>query len=70
MIGQGKSIEETRKEIGMVIESIDNIEVAYELSKKHNIEMPIVETVYKVLYENLDPKQAVENLMTRTKKME
>ena len=70
MIGQGKSIEETRKETGTVIESIDNIEVAYELSKKHNIEMPIVETVYKVLYENLDPKQAVENLMTRTKKME
>ena len=54
----------------MVIESIDNIEVAYELSKIHNVEMPIVETVYKVLYENLDPKEAVNILMTRDKKME
>ena len=70
LIGQGKTLEETKKEVGMVIESIDNIEVAYELGKLHNIEMPIVETVYKVLYEKLDPKEAVKNLMTRDKKME
>ena len=54
----------------MVIESIDNIEVAYELGRKNNVYMPIVETVYQVLYENLDPKQAVKNLMTREKKSE
>ena len=70
LIGQGKTLEETKKEVGMVIESIDNIEVAYELGKLHNIEMPIVETVYKVLYKNLDPKEAVKDLMTRDKKME
>ena len=70
LIGQGKTLEETKKEVGMVIESIDNIEVAYELGKLHNIEMPIVETVYKVLYENLNPQEAVKNLMTRDKKME
>ena len=54
----------------MVIESIDNIEVAYELGKLHNIEMPIVETVYKVIYENLKPEDAVKDLMTRDKKSE
>ena len=70
LIGQGKSLEETKKEVGMVIESIDNIEVAYELGKLHNIEMPIVETVYKVLYEGLNPQEAVKDLMTRDKKME
>lgn len=70
LIGQGKSLEETKKEVGMVIESIDNIEVAYELSKIHNVEMPIVEMVYKVIYENLDPKEAVKKLMTRDKKSE
>ena len=70
LIGQGKSLEETKKEVGMVIESVDNIEVAYELGKIHNIEMPIVETVYKVLYENLDPQEAVKSLMTRDRKTE
>ena len=70
LIGQGKSLEETKKEVGMVIESIDNIDVAYELCKLHKIEMPIVETVYKVIYENLNPKDAVIELMTRDKKCE
>ena len=69
-IGRGLSIEETRKEVGMTIESIDNIEVAYKLAKKYNIEMPIVNTVYNVLYNGLKPKEAVIQLMTREKKCE
>lgn len=70
LIGQGKSLEETKAEVGMVIESIDNIEVAYELCKLHKIDMPIVEAVYKVIYEKLNPQEAVQNLMTRAKKSE
>lgn len=70
LIGAGKTIEETRKEVGMTIESIDNIEVAYELSKIHNVEMPIVNAVYDVLYNGLEPKEAVLMLMTRDKKSE
>ena len=70
LIGQGKTLEETRKEVGMVIESIDNIDVAYELGKRNNIYMPIIETVYDVIYNGLDPKKAVEDLMTREKKSE
>ena len=69
-IGKGKSLEETRKEIGMTIESIDNIEVAYKLSRKYNVEMPIVEKVYNVLYNGLNPKDAVVDLMTREPKEE
>ena len=70
LLGQGEKIENIRKEIGMVIEGVDNIEVAYELSKKYNVDMPIVKAVYKVLYEDLDPKVAVNMLMTRDKKSE
>ncbi len=70
LIGQGKTIEETQKEVGMVIESIDNIEVAYILGKKFNIEMPILNTVYDILYNKLDPKEAVKKLMSREKKSE
>ena len=70
LLGQGEKIEDIRKEIGMVIEGVDNIEVAYELSKKYNVDMPIVKAVYKVLYEDLDPKVAVNMLMTRDRKSE
>lgn len=69
-IGRGLSVEETKKEIGMVVESFDNIEVTYKLSKKYNIEMPIVNTVYDILYNNLEPREAVKILMTREKKSE
>ena len=70
LIGQGKTLEEAKKEVGMVIESIDNIDVAYELGKKNDVYMPIIETVYKVIYEGLEPAEAVKNLMTRDKKSE
>lgn len=69
-IGRGLSIEETKKEVGMTIESIDNIEVAYQLAHKYNIEMPIVNTVYNVLFNELKPQDAVVKLMTRQKKCE
>ena len=70
LIGQGKNIEETRQEIGMAIESIDNIEVAKKLSEKLEVSMPIVDAVYDILYNNLKPDVAVKMLMAREKKME
>ena len=66
----GKSLEETKKEVGMVIESVDNIDVAYQLGKIYNVDMPIVNTVYKVIYDGLDAKSAVSALMNRAKKIE
>ena len=70
LIGEGKTLEETKQEVGQTIECIDNIEVAYNLAKLHSIEMPILESVYKVLYEGLKPKDALKKLMTRNKKAE
>ena len=69
-IGRGLSLEETRKEVGMTIESVDNIEAAYKLAQKYNIEMPIVNAVYDILYNGLEPREAVTKLMTREKKAE
>ena len=70
LMGQGKSLEEARSQIGMVIEGVDNIEVAYELAKKYNVDMPIVNAVYDMLYNGLSPKDGVTMLMTRDKKAE
>lgn len=70
IIGSGKTIEDAKKEVGMTIESIDNIDAAYALSRKYNVEMPIVDAVYNILYNQLDPKQAVNMLMQRDRKAE
>lgn len=70
LIGEGKTIEETRAEVGMTIESIDNIDVAYKLGKMYGIDMPIVNIVYDVLYNGLQPREGVRRLMMRNKKFE
>ncbi len=70
IIGEGGTVKEAREKIGMTIEAIDNIETAYQLSRKYNVEMPIVESVYDILFNNLKPQQAVTNLMTREAKQE
>lgn len=70
LIGQGKSLEETKQIVGMTIESIDNIEIAYKLAKKYQVSVPIINTVYDVLYNDLEPRKAVEMLMTRDAKAE
>ena len=70
LIGKGKAIEEAKKEIGMTIESVENIEVAKKLAEKYDVEMPIVNAAYDVLYNNLKPQDAVNKLMTRAIKFE
>ncbi|MDI3311378.1 MAG: NAD(P)H-dependent glycerol-3-phosphate dehydrogenase [Thermoanaerobacterium sp.] len=69
-IGQGKSLDETLNEIGMVVEGVNTTKSAYELSKIHNIEMPITNEIYSILFEGKNPREAVYSLMTRNKKHE
>ncbi len=70
LIGRGATIEEAKEEIGMTIESIDNIKTAYILSQKYDLEMPIINAAYKVVFENFSPKQAIADLMSRGPKFE
>ncbi len=69
-IGKGKKLKDILKETDMVVEGVATTKSAYDLSKKYNVEMPITEEIYKVLYENKDPKKAVRDLMTRAPKNE
>lgn len=67
LLGQGKTLKEALDEVHMVVEGVSNAKVAYELSKKLNINMPITHEINTVLYEGKDVKQAVYDLMTRDK---
>lgn len=69
-IGQGASLEEAIKSVGMVVEGVKTTKAAYELSKKYNVKMPITEEIYGVLYEGKDVRYSVFNLMMRDKKHE
>ena len=70
LIGKGMSKDDAVKEIGMVVEGIKACKTAYDISRKYNVNMPIIETAYQVLYHGKDPKTAVFELMNRDKKQE
>lgn len=65
LLGQGKSLDETLNEIGMVVEGLNALKAARQLSKKVNVEMPIVNAVYSLIYEGKTPSEAVEMLFSR-----
>lgn len=71
-LGKGKSLEEILKGSNKVVEGVRTTLVTKSLAEKHSVEMPITSELYKVLYENKDPKEAVVDLMLRgkTKEME
>lgn len=70
LIGEGKSMEEACNEVGQVVEGVKTVKSAYKLAKLKNIEMPITNALYKVLYEGYDSNKAVYELMTRENKDE
>ena len=65
LIGQGKTMEEAVKEVNMVVEGIVSAKAALDLSVKYEVEMPIVEAVNRVLFEDMKVKDAVNGLMGR-----
>lgn len=69
-LGQGETLEEILKEMVMVAEGVPTVKAVYEKAKKHGVNMPILEAVYKTLYENANARQMVEELMVRNLKEE
>lgn len=67
LIGKGYSREEAMKEVKMVVEGVYSAKAAKSLADKYEVEMPIINEVYAVLFENKDPKIAVDSLMLREK---
>lgn len=70
LLGQGLSLEETLKKVHMVVEGVNTATAAYELAKKYGVTTPIIDQAYAVLYQGVNPRDAVNNLMTRRKKSE
>lgn len=70
LIGKGMSPDDAIKEVGMVVEGINALPAAISLAKKYEVELPITETAYDIVFGGIDPKTAVIKLMTRDKKSE
>lgn len=69
-IGKGKKLQEVLENMDMVAEGVKTTKSVYQLMQKLNIEMPISQKVYEVLFEDKDPIEEVTNLMLREPKRE
>ena len=69
-IGKGRRLEEILASTPMVVEGVPTTKAAYALSKKFQVELPIIEKMYQVLFEDYPPRQAVEDLMIRERRSE
>ena len=69
-LAMGKSADEIQRELGQVAEGVRNAKSARDLARRLGVEMPITDSVYRVLYENVSPREAVTQLMMRETKPE
>jgi len=69
-LASGKGMQEAATEIGQVVEGVKAAKAVWQMAQKLNIEMPITEQVYKVIYEDLSPRDGGLNLMRRKLKKE
>lgn len=70
LIGQGKTYKEAMDEVKMVVEGVYSAKAALALSKKYDVQMPIVEMINKVLFEDFSAKDAMKLLLTRMRTSE
>lgn len=69
-LGAGKSREIAENEIGQVVEGVRTAKEIFHLAQQHKIEIPICEQVYRLIYENILPQEALNNLLSREPKIE
>ena len=70
LIGQGYNVDEATKEVGMVVEGLNALPAAMQLSKRYDVEMPITATVDAIVKGKVSPNEAVKALMNRDRKTE
>ena len=62
-IGEGLSVEESKKKIGQTIEGLKTLKVVKNISDKHGVEMPIVDSLYKIIYKGTYLDGSIQNVL-------
>lgn len=70
LLGKGQPLDRVLDEMGMVVEGVRTVKAAYQFAKEENVEMPITSGIYQVLFSKKNPKDVVEELMSRSKREE
>ena len=60
LLSQGKKIDEIKEEIGMVIEGLDALKIAHDISQKYNINTKIINTLYDIIYNEKSKESIID----------
>lgn len=70
LLGKGNDLEEVLDKMGMVVEGVRTTKAAYQFAEEQQVEMPITNGLYRILFEDAKPKDVVDQLMTRGRRHE
>ncbi len=70
LLGQGQSLDEVLPQVGMVVEGVNATKIAHQLAVRYQVDMPLTECMYQVLFGGLPIEEVRERLMLRDKKPE
>ncbi|HLS08293.1 NAD(P)H-dependent glycerol-3-phosphate dehydrogenase [Lentibacillus sp.] len=70
LLGKGQKLDQVLQQMGMVVEGVRTTKAAYQFAREQQIEMPITEGLYQILFDDKKPKVVVEQLMNRNKRDE
>lgn len=62
MLGKGYSVKQAQLEMNMIAEGYYAVKCVHEINKKYNVDMPITNAVYRIIYDKKDPKKEIETL--------
>ncbi|MCT7757152.1 MAG: glycerol-3-phosphate dehydrogenase, partial [Lactobacillus iners] len=69
-LGEGKPLQEILDNMGQVVEGATTVKAVHELCEANDVDMPISEAIYRVLYENSDVDLEIKKMMGRSPKPE
>jgi glycerol-3-phosphate dehydrogenase (NAD(P)+) len=64
-LGKGKTVDEIRESMHNVTEGVDSTSAALMMADRYNVDIPITKTIYRILFEGLDPSSAAKELLAR-----
>ncbi|AUJ26397.1 NAD(P)H-dependent glycerol-3-phosphate dehydrogenase [Virgibacillus dokdonensis] len=70
LLGKGHKLDDVLEQMGMVVEGVRTVQAAYQFAKEQQVEMPITEGIFQLLFEDKSPKDVVGQLMNRNKRQE
>ena len=70
LLGHGQKLDEVLPQVGMVVEGVNATKIAHQLAARYNVDMPLTECIYQVLYGGLPIKEVSARLMLRNQKPE